>query len=335
MDRFKLAASALAHAVEIITDGSVEHFTFELHGPADDPNKSFATLRYRKPNTPPVELPLFIKKCVWQNRSEAIDYRYLSAAGIPTPHLYAAILNPDGDEILFLEHLTAIGFNDQSETEWRQMLTLLARFNACPVTPAYAEHLYPYEQGAQLDAHTWYTGLDPDFDRARTETDLLAAGADFACLPSLLETVADLFAQIDAQPRGLLHQDFHRENIGWHGDRAELVVFDLHKNALGPRFADVASYLGTPDWTKRAPFLDTPINGGTTRRDLLIQHFLHEYALFGGDSITPETFRAETSVLLWAHKIKSLSLLHERQQYPQIHTVLEYCQHPNLWAGAP
>jgi len=264
LDHFRLPPAQLSSVVSTIAANPVTDYTFHaVAGSTDYPNISRVDLAYTLSSKETHTIPILVKKCVWQNRSESVDYRYLSTADVPTPLLYAALPNTDGDEILFLEYLTAIGFDDQRESEWRQMLTLLARFNACPVTPAYAKHLYHYEQGAQLDGTTWYTGLDPNFDRARTEADLFAGGADPASLPALLTIVANLFALIDAQPRGLLHQDFHRENIGWRGDRAGLVVFDLHKNALGPRFADVASYLGVPDWSRRASY---SIPGATAQR---------------------------------------------------------------------
>ena len=86
-----------------------------------------------------ISIPLFLKKFSWKGRSEAAHYRQLTQCGVPTPHLYGAIMHPDGDEILFLERLTQLGFDRSNEAEWRQLLTLLARFNACDVTPNYLE----------------------------------------------------------------------------------------------------------------------------------------------------------------------------------------------------
>ena len=80
-----------------------------------------------------IRIPLFLKEFSWKGRSEAAHYRQLARCAVPTPHLYGAILHPDGDEILLLERLIQIGVDHSNEAEWRQLLTLLARFNACQI----------------------------------------------------------------------------------------------------------------------------------------------------------------------------------------------------------
>ena len=118
-----------------------------------------------------------------------------------------------------------------------------------------------------------------------------------------------LFIQVKGQPRGLLHQDLRPDNIGWLGGRAEMVVFDLQKNAWGPRFADVAPYLAMPDWSRDAAFLDDSEGGARSRREVLIEHYLDEYTSAGGLVVTPEIFCTEASALAWAHRVTVLSWL--------------------------
>ena len=90
------------------------------------------------------------------------------------------------------------------------------------------------------------------------------------CLSNLSLAAQRLCERVAALPTGLVHQDFLADNLGWRGERMEMVVFDVHKNALGPRFADVAPYLGLPDWSNTAVYLDQL----PTRREALTKHYL-------------------------------------------------------------
>ncbi len=273
------------------------------------------------------EVTVFVKKCVWKGKSESVHYRYLAAAGVPAPRLYAAALNAQGEEVIFLEPVTLTGFESQSEGEWREMLSLPARFNSCSITPEYAAHLHPYEQVGLLDENLWLTGLSAQPNDAQLEAGLRACGVSEQVLP-LKQAASKLFAQVEAQPKGLLHQDFHPDNFGWRGKHKQMVVFDLHKNSHGPRFADVVPYLALPDWSGHKAFLDASdldaAEDGSTRRERLTRHYLEEYARFGGEVVPPETFRNETSALFWAHKVTVLGWLAERKQDAAVQEVLEF-----------
>src|SRR5260370_32552748 len=113
----------------------------------------------------------------------------------------------------------------------------------------------------------WILGLHASPSDEDFEASLRACGVGDSENPTLREAARALFASVAAQPRGLLHQDFLPDNLGWRGEREAMVVFDLHKNALGPRFADVAPYLAVPDWSESAAFLDHAENGAVTRRE--------------------------------------------------------------------
>lgn len=290
-------------------------------------DKQFANFRCLLPNGGTVEKTVFVKKCVWESRSEAVHYRYLAAAGVPTPRLLGAASNASGAEIIFLEPVTAIGFQEDSEAEWREMLSLLARFNACPLTPEYASHLRAYAQVGQIGQIS-LLDLDAEPDEEEADAGFKAGGADESELPKLKQALKDLSARIEAQPKGLLHQDFLPNNFGWRGEREDMVVFDLQKNCFGPRFADAAFYLGLPDWSGRTAFLDHSdldrSDGEAACRDRLIRHYLEEYARCGGAEVAPETFRAETSALSWAHKAASLWWLVESKHDAQVQTVLRF-----------
>jgi hypothetical protein len=265
-------------------------------------------------------IPLFLKKFSWKGKSEAVHYRHLTLGDVPTPHLYGTILHSDGDEILFLEKLTQIGFNWQSEAEWRQLLTVLARLNACDVTSEYLPHLHPFEQGGRIDGW-WITGFNPFPPPAnKIEANLRACGAQENDLPLLIRVAQQLFERVAALPTGLIHQDFLADNLGWRGDRTELVVFDVHKNTIGPRFADVGPYLGLPDWSNTAAFLDQT----SSLREALIHHYLEEYTHAGGGNVSRETFFEEAALLFWAHKVAILWWMAEQQDTERIEQVLDY-----------
>jgi aminoglycoside/choline kinase family phosphotransferase len=170
----------------------------------------------------------------------------------------------------------------------------------------------------------WILGLDASPTGEDTAAGLRACGVSEDELPALQQAAHTLSERVDAQPRGLLHQDFLPDNLGWRGKREQMVVFDLHKNALGPRFADAAPYLGLPDWSNTAVYLDRPQDGSPSLRDRLTRHYLDEYARFGGPSVPLQTFREETTDLSWSHKVAALSWLAEQKQDERIREVLDF-----------
>ena len=279
------------------------------------------------------EVTLFVKRCAWKRRSEAVHYRHLAARGVPTPRLYGALRNDSGEEIIFLEPLTATDFRSDSEEEWRAMLSLLARLNTCAITPDYAPHLHRYEQVGRIAGNTWILGLDASPANEELEASLRACSVRDSESLALQQAARALFAQVAAQPRGLLHQDYLSNNLDWRGEREELVVFDLHKNALGPRFADVAPYLALPDWSDSAAFLDGAENGTVSRRERLTRHYLDEYARFGGPAVSLRTFREESAALSWSHKVAALPWLAKEKQQARIREVLDCLRQVPLSAG--
>ncbi len=320
--QFDLSEALLLSVLESMAGEPLARLTASA-APAHGDNARLMTFRYTLQNGKVGETTLFVKKCVWKGKSEAVHYRYLAEVDVPTPRLYGSVHNAQNEEVIFLETVTSTGFDSHSEREWREMLSLLARFNAAPITPAYAKHLHPYEQVGLLDENLWLTGLSARLSDSELEAGLRACGVSEQELPPFKLAVSRLFAQVEAQPLGLLHQDFHQDNFGWRGEREQMVVFDLHKNSLGPRFADLTPYLALPDWSEHKAFLDAS-EDATTRRDRLTRHYLEEYARFGGEPVPPETFRSETSALFWAHKVTALGWLAERKQDAAVQQVLTH-----------
>jgi len=323
---FGLSETQLLPVLEAVAGTPLAEFTVQMR-PAvrDDPsgNKRLLNFLYKTQDGVIGEATLFAKRCVWKGRSEAVHYRHLTARAVPTARLYGPLRDGGGAEIIFLEPLTEVGFRDDSEAEWRSLLSLLARFNACAVTSDYAFHLHPYEQVGKLGGGMWILGLGASPMEDQVATDLRACGISREDLPALEQAARTLFARVAAQPHGLLHQDFRPDNVGWRGGRAEMVVFDLHKNALGPRFADVAPYLASPDWSDSSAFLDGMGNDGSSCRESLTRYYLDEYARFGGQTVSPAAFREEVTALFWMHKVSALGWLVEQNQRGRIREVLD------------
>ena len=323
---FGLSETQLLPILEAATGMSPSGFTLGVT-PAvqDDPggNKRLLTFGYGTPDGGTGEVTLFAKRCVWKGKSEAVHYRYLAARGVPTARLYGSLRDADDQEIIFLERLAGVGFGGEDEAEWRSLMSLIAHFNACGIAPEYALHLHPFEQVGTIGGGWWITGLNSSQADEQIAADMRSCRVEQDDLPALQQAAHTLFAQVGQQPRGLLHQDFLPGNFGWRGGRTEMVVFDLHKNALGPRFADVAPYLASPDWSDNPAFLDGRGAGTVSRREALTRHYLEEYARFGGPVVSPETFREETTALFWMHKVSVLRWLIEQNQWDHIRETLD------------
>ncbi len=282
------------------------------------------TFDYHSEAGEPGEITLYVKRCLWQGRSESVHYQHFATHGVPTPHLYSVFRNPQDEEIIFLEALAATSYARNSPAEWRAMLALLARLNACPITSDYEQHLIPYAQIGQAGGGVWITGFAPSLTAEEIEYGWEACQVPPSDRPRLTQAAQALFARVAAQPTGLLHLDFMSGNFGWRADRTEALVFDLHKNARGPRFADVAPYLSVPDWSQEAAFLDGTVTDGSTLREELTGHYLDEYARSGGPRVSPKTFQAETTDLFWAHKVAIIPWLAEQGHAERVQAILTF-----------
>lgn len=323
MDTFNLNDAQLLPIGEAIYGTAVRSCRIEGCVPLDRGGcgtKAFGDLRITTVDGQELRTSLFLKKFSWKGKSEAAHYRQLARCAVPIPHLYGAFQHPDGEEMLFLERLTEIGFDRQSEADWFSLITVLARLNACDISPDYLSHLHPFEQGGRIDGY-WITGFN-SFPTAAGEIEANLRACDVAPdeIPRLSLAAQQLCERLAALPKGLVHQDFLADNLGWRGKHAEMVVFDIHKNALGPRFSDVAAYLGLPDWSHTASFL----NQSPTLREDLIRHYLQEYASCGGAAVSVERFYEEAALLFWAHKVAILWWMAQQQDTERIEQVLDY-----------
>jgi Phosphotransferase enzyme family len=325
---FGLDEAQLLPVVEAAAGVPIARFTHQTRplGGGYSSDTRLCEFRYATHEGRESEVTLFVKRCVW--RPEAVHYRHLAAAGVPTPRLHGVLYNSSGEEIIFVERLPRIGFQRDSPVEWRIFLSLLARLNACEITHDYAPHLHVYEQVGTIGDDRWITGLNASPSDEEISRTLRSCGVEDRELPALQRAVRALFAQIEDQPRGLLHQDVMFDNLGWSGE--EMVILDLQKLAFGPRFADVAPYLGLPDWSATAAFLNATETGSVSHREILTRYYLDEYARFGGGTVAMETFQKEARALFWAHKVSTLYWLRENNQQARVREVLDFLRHAPL-----
>src|SRR5690242_10470086 len=122
--------SILEAAAGVPVVGVSREVTLDVAGGNTGGKPQLTTFFYTTQDGSAGEVTLFVKRCTWKRRSEAVHYRHLTTHGVPTPRLYGVLRNQSDEEIIFLEPLTATDFRSDSEEEWRRMLSLLARFNA-------------------------------------------------------------------------------------------------------------------------------------------------------------------------------------------------------------
>jgi hypothetical protein len=323
---FDLDEAQVVSILEAAVGAPIAGFTVQMRPSGGGSTRSdtrFCDFQYVTQQSSTGQVTLLVKRGVW--RPEAVHYRYLAAHGVPTPRLHGALFNSSDEEIIFLECLPRIGFQRESPGEWRHFLSLIAQLNAYPVTSDYIPHLFVYEQGGTFGDDRWITGLNASPSDEEIGANLRRCGVEDRELPRLQRGARALFTRIEEQPRGLLHQDAFPDNLGWRGE--EMVIFDLQKLAIGPRFADVAPYLGLPDWSPTAAFLDAMETGSVSHRERLTRYYLDEYARLGGETVAPETFRDEARALFWAHKVSTLPWMVEGNHQVRIQEVLDFLRH--------
>ena len=157
---FDIEASRLSPVLEVVTaTAGVEFLGFSGQEVDGKPDTLLCDFNYRTPDGLMGETKLFVKRCVWGGIAESVHYHYLALHGVSVPRLYGSLRGTDGLEIIFVEPLTATDFHQNDEAEWRCLLSLLARFNACPITPEYAIHLRGYDQIGQIGGDLWMSAL--------------------------------------------------------------------------------------------------------------------------------------------------------------------------------
>lgn len=246
--------------------------------------KAVPTVEYTDADGNRHSLVVFVK---WQGEEgycEGVHYEHLARLGAPVPKLYGA-RQVDGREMLFLEHLDCA----EEPAVDEELVAGTARLNAVVPDAAYAARLS--ERGfvrelaeagqtvGRIHAHALDGSLGgslQDFCRGLPE------------LPERLSRLADEYAtEVSAMDTGLIHTDLYPENCGRRVDGGELVIFDLVFTSVGPRFYDIARWVGTSAGKNNA-------NGKNLR---FARAWLDAYSRAGGTAPALDQFFGECGVL--------------------------------------
>jgi len=241
---------------------------------------------------------------------EAEHYRWLARHGAPIPRLYGAltVADPDEREILFVEHLAGVVTEGepwaglQSDADrFHRYLAAVARFSAIQPSGHDASPLPRPHRHFRHQMAGWERKLDAlwrDAQDGRLGDELRQACADGG-REQLRRLGARLRGAIGGMAQGLSAGDHEPFQSGWR-ESGEAVLFDLELVGFAPRFYDIAVTLGAPDdYCPRC----------RPGRELA-EHYLAEYARFGGSRVPVEQLLAETRALWLAWTIGWIGYWH-------------------------
>ena len=230
---------------------------------------------------------------------ETPHYEYLNKTQLPVPILYGSLLDDQQMEVLLLEDVQPNTDGDRlldNPDNLSAFLALAARINALQPEGDYGSSLYYFamdrgiDRGTQAIEAIWSAaasgqlGADVMTLCSRTRRDALLSLAEF------------LGRNVPKLERGYTHNEYVPEQIGRRQDTGEMMVFDLRTTGLGPRFVDVAPWLGVPNRVQ---------NRGHTTTELA-DHYLQQYLGAGGRPVSIETLMSETRMLWQASTISGL-----------------------------
>ena len=247
------------------------------------------------------DVTLFVKRQSGHGGfKETPHYEYLNRNQLPVPTMYGSLLDDQQMEVLFLEdvqpNIQGSRLLDTPDS-LSAFLELAARMNALRPEGEYGNGLY-------------YFAWDRMIARGRHAIDVIWStaasgqlGTNIAtlCSPTrrdaLLSLAESLGRNVPTMERGYTHNEYTPEQIGRRPETGEMVVFDLRTTGLGPRFVDVAPWLGVPNRVLK--------RGHKTRE--LADHYLQQYLGAGGESVPLDTLMGETRMLWQASIIAGLN----------------------------
>ncbi len=265
-------------------------------------DKVIPTFEYTTVHGGAGSLTMLVKRFYTPGEREASHYHHLGEHGAPIPQLYLAAADGEGREVLFLEFLEAIPDLDPmagflaDAGNFHRFLTGAARLNAVRPSPAYAGVLRPRHLGGSLAesrdslARVWGLAEGGSLGEELRAYAASESPERLVALSRRLETaVADM-------PVGVVHNDYHTANAGVRHATGELLAFDLEFVGIGPRFTDIAEWLGESDEECPRPL---------PRADLA-SRYIEVYVAAGGDAPTPGTLLAEATALLMTRSLRML-----------------------------
>ena len=239
---------------------------------------------------------------------EGHHYYYLNKHQAPVPKMYGALTNENQQEIIFIEYLdTDLDYDAMlnEPSQFREFLSLIARFNAIQPSCEYRTHLTykPYQEVKYLRKYLsgfnqiWAHACRGDFGESAKQ---LCANFPNQ-LPQAQEFLEQLVGAVGQMEPGLCHRDFDPHHAGRSTRTGELLLFDLSDVAFAPRFWDVGEW-----WWFGAP--DDLCHYGIPRKELA-EYYLTEYVRWGGCPVTIDRFLEEIKVLYFACKLNVLGIV--------------------------
>ena len=193
----------------------------------------------------------FVKQLNDPRYHEAWHYLALHQVHAPIPRLHGWMANPDGREVLFMEHVR-IDLRDDtltpSSADYEAFIRLIARFNSLRPPERYTSQLPVADlPGILEDTLPAVRTLASQGRRGALGPEVAA----FLARPEhtrgrLLAQVQALAAAVHAMPRGLIHGDLFPRHVGVRRGAGEWLVIDLLYTQMGPRYFDVSPFLGAP-----------------------------------------------------------------------------------------
>jgi len=263
------------------------------------------TFAYVTKDGRPGQVTVFVKRSPHgpDGPSEKTQYHFLQAHQAPIPRLYGVVVDSEGKDILFIEHVdkSQEALSHRSMERRREFFGLMARFHAITPSPEYrawleqASWALPQEllKIEGLIERTWKCARKGELGRSMKEF-CSSRDSGMRQLQSLAKHVTD---RCLSMPQGLIHTDIlSTENVG-RRHSGELVVLDVEWVRLGPRCYDAGKWLGRP--AQRWP-------AGIAQAQLT-QHFLDEYARWGGTSPSLDEFLDDLRVMGLAENLRDLN----------------------------
>jgi hypothetical protein len=224
--------------------------------------------------------------------------------------MYGALTDAKQRETLFIEYLDVVAEREPCERflkdarQFPRFLGVVAHFNAIQPSEEYAARLR--QDMAQRPGPSGWDGwlaqvpdaLDRVWEHA-SRGDLgealqrLFSADSRDKLKGIAHRLIEPVAQMEA---GLAHNDCYPHCTGWRRDTGELLLFDLEDVGFGPRFCDVAPWLGAPD----------AIQPRCGPREELSRHYLSEYGRWGGNAPPLGQFLEETRILWMTYALLML-----------------------------
>jgi hypothetical protein len=306
---FRLTKAQLQPIVDSIANQPVASFHITVQHQVQgfsgySADKVIPTFTYTTESGHRGKTTVFVKRFRRTGPAEAHHYVHLQEHSAPIPRMYGIMTDPDGRELLFLEHLDPIGDVQDSERffddihNFRHCLEATAHFNAIKPDGEYAAQLPRKDVRKGLrDAcitleHLWEHACKGDLGEALEHLCL----DSLTKLPQLQGFAIGLIEPIVKMDTGLIHGDVYPENTGWRRDTDELLILDLEWIGFGPRFWDAAMLLGAPEEMQHQH----------QRRDELAQYYLEQYAHWGGEAPSLKQFAEETSTLWIAQRLSMM-----------------------------